>query len=230
MQNQLLNLLGKIKLGALLPYIIIGCAFWYLTNQKSESDKHMIELVNAMQDTVKVHVDKYGDKVYQISQIRTTDPKVFLNLKTNDAEIKRLQEEVAKYKNQLNNGGSVTIFNSSVKVDTTLTTTVMEGGVMASASDGEWYSVDNFIVPDGKSTTSLKVKNDYTVAIVEEGGKSVVKIKNKNPYATEGEIRTYANLPKEGKKVSVGVGFGYDPINGTIKPELQLQYKLLSIF
>lgn len=221
------NPLKNIDWSKLFPYIIGSIFLLYIFNQQHQKDD-AATLITALQDSVTVKMDKYGDKVSQISQIRTSDPKVFLSLKTNDAEIKKLQEEVAKYKNQLNNGGSVTVFNSSVAVDTTLIVKNENGVIESSASDGQWYSVKNIITGD-TGRTSLAVKNEYTVAVVDESGKSVVKIKNKNPYATEGEIRTYANLPKEDKKISLGVGLGYDPFTGQVKPELQLQYKILNL-
>lgn len=226
---KLLELLGKIKVSSILPYVLIVCTFWYLESGKRQSKEDLIQFASALQDSVKVSTDKYGDKIAEISQIKTETPKVFLNLKTNDADIKRLQEEVAKYKNQIKDQGSVTVFNSSVKIDTTLTTKITDTAIEANATDGKWYSIKNTIVPDGVSKTSLAVKNDYTVAIVEEGGKSVVKVKNKNPYATEGEIRTYANLPKTDKKINLGIGLGYD-MNGIIRPEIQLQYKVFSLY
>lgn len=220
----ILEILKKIK----IEYVLILLVFLYLTGKQEQTKNDLLQFTNSLQDSITVKMDKYGDRVSEISQIRTSDPKVFLNLNTNNPEIQKLQEEVKKYKNQLDNGGSVTVFSSSVKVDTTLVVEQKEDGIVTSASDGEWYSVKNYIVGD-QGRTSLAIKNDYTVAVVEEDGKSVVKIKNKNPYATEGEIRTYANLPKQDKKISIGVGIGYDPFNGTMKPELQLHYKILSI-
>lgn len=227
--TQLLQFLGKIKLGTILPYIMVGLVFWYMQSEKNQNREDLIQFATALQDSVKVTTDKYGDKVAEISQIKTQSPNVFLNIKTNDADILRLQEEVKKYKDQIKDQGSVTVFNSSVKVDTTLAVTVKDDRIEASSSDGQWYSIKNTIVPGGISTTSLAVKNDYTVAVVEEDGKNVVKVKNKNPYATEGEIRTYANLPKQDKKISLGVGVGYDPIDGKMRPELQLHYNLITI-
>jgi hypothetical protein len=220
----ILEILKKIK----IEYVLILLVFFYLNGKQDQTKNDLLQFTNSLQDSITVKMDKYGDRVSEISQIRTSDPKVFLNLNTNNPEIQKLQEEVKKYKNQLDNGGSVTVFTSSVKVDTTLVVEQKEDGIVTSATDGEWYSVKNYIVGD-QGRTSLAIKNDYTIAVVEEDGKSVVKIKNKNPYATEGEIRTYANLPKQDKKISIGVGIGYDPFNGTMKPELQLHYKILSI-
>lgn len=231
MLSIILGILKKIKFEVIFPYLLIIIGFFYMTNLQNQTKNDLLQFTNAMQDTVRVSVDKYGDKVAQISQLRTENPKVFLNIKSNDADIIRLQEEVKKYKNQIKEGSSVTVFDSSTKIDTTLAVNYnKDGTVTANASDNKWYSIKNTIIPDGVSTTSLEVKNEYTVAVVEEKGQSVVKIKNKNPYSTEGEIRTYANLPKQDKKVSLGVGVGYDPILGTIKPELQIQYKLLNLW
>lgn len=222
----ILEFLKKIK----IEYILIALIFFYLNSKQDQTKSDLLQFTNSLQDSVSVKMDKYGDKVSEISQIRTENPNVFLNIKSNSEDILRLQEEVKKYKNQLKDNSSITVFDSSTKVDTTLAVSYNnDGSVSATSSDGKWYSIKNTIVPDGQSRTTLEVKNEYTVAVVEENNQSVVKIKNKNPYSTEGEIRTYANLPKQDKKISIGVGIGYDPFNGTMKPELQLHYKILSI-
>lgn len=226
---QILQFLGKIKLNAILPYVLIGLIFLHFQSNDSQDREELLQFAAALQDSVKVNVDKYGDKVSEISQIRTSNPNVFLNLKSNDADIQKLQEEVRKYRNELKESGSITVFNSSTKVDTTLAVNIKEDRIEANATDGQWYNIQNTIVPGGTSRTSVAIKNDYTVAVVEEDGKNVVKIKNKNPYSMEGEIRTYANLPKDEKKISFGVGLGYDPLEGKIKPEVQIHYKLFSI-
>jgi len=193
---------------AILVFGVLFVLSWWSGRQQDKTDT--AQLINALEDTVKVNIDKYGDKVSQISQIRTDRPQTFLTIKSNDAEIQRLQEEVKKYKNQIKNG-SVTVFNSSVAVDTTLSIVHRyDGAIAASAGDGEWYKISNVINKDGTGRTSLSVRNEYTVALVEEKGRAVVKVKNKNPYSTEGEIRTYAPLPKDQKRWGVGPYAGVD--------------------
>lgn len=80
---------------------------------------------------------------------------------------------------------------------------------MIGKTGDEWYSVKV-----GNGRVRLGVKNRYTVALVEEKGVGVVKIKNENPYSTEGEIRTYAPLPKQTKGLGVGPYVGYDAARG----------------
>lgn len=194
------------KTVVLILIVIFGLSWW----QGRQQDKNdTAQLINALQDTVRVHVDKYGDKVSQISQIRTDRPQTFLTIKSGDAEIQRLQEEVKKYKGQIKQNGSVTVFSSSVAVDTTFAATVQPDGSVSGKTGDEWYSVQ---VNSGR--VKLGVKNRYIVALVEEDGQGVVKIKNENPYSTEGEIRTYAPLPKQTKRWGVGPYVGYDALRG----------------
>lgn len=194
------------KTVVLILIVIFGLSWW----QGRQQDKaDTAQLINAMQDTVRVHVDKYGDKVSQISQIRTDKPQTFLTIKSGDAEIQRLQAEVKKYKGQIKQNGSVTVFSSSVAVDTTFAAIVKPDGTVSGQAGDDWYSVQ---VNSGR--VKLGVRNRYTVAIVEEDGQGVVKIKNENPYSTEGEIRTYAPLPKQTKRWGVGPYIGYDALRG----------------
>lgn len=195
-----------------LKTVVYSLAFlfgWSLWSGRQQDKTDTAQLINALQDTVKVSIDKYGDKVSQISQIRTDKPRTFLTIKSGDAEIQRLQAEVKKYKSQIKQNSSITVFSSSVAVDTTFTASVKPDGTVTGRTGDEWYSVQ---VGDGR--VKLGVKNRYTVALVEEKGVGVVKIKNENPYSTEGEIRTYAPLPKQTKRWGVGPYVGYDALKG----------------
>lgn len=206
--------------------IILGLILaWNYFTGKAATQNNASQLVNALQDTVTTHKDKFGDTVSQISPIRTEKPQVFLTIKSNDAEIQKLQAEVQKYKNQINDNGSITVFNSSTHVDTTLSITQQPDGSLTGTAGDKWYSINTKMSPTGGKAI-LDVKNEYTVAVVEEGGKGVVKIINKNPYSREGEIRTFATLPKERKRWGVGPYIGYDS-QKNISAGLALQWSLL---
>ena len=219
-----LEQLKKVNLFQAIIFCMIAAFAWQYLSNKAGDQRHTEQLINALQDTVKVHQDRYGDRVSQISQIKTDKPQVFLNIKSNDAEIKKLQAEVQKYKSQIKENGSVTIFNSSTHVDTTLAVKVQPDGSMQGASGDKWYSIQAHISPSGGRAV-LDVHNEYVVAVVEEGGQGVVKIVNKNPYSREGEIRTFATLPKERKRWGVGPYIGYDS-QKNISAGLALQWNL----
>ena len=191
----------------ILVLIVLFAWSWWSDRQQNKTDT--AQLINALQDTVKVSIDKYGDKVSQINQIRTDKPQAFLTIKSGDAEIQRLQAEVKKYKSQIKQNGSVTVFSSSVAIDTTFAASVNPDGSVSGQAGDEWYSVR---VNSGR--VKLGVKNRYTVALVEEMGVGVVKIKNENPYSTEGEIRTYTPLQKQSKRWGAGPYIGYDALRG----------------
>ncbi|NTU49365.1 MAG: hypothetical protein HGA87_00460 [Desulfobulbaceae bacterium] len=197
----------------LLLFAALGLvyAFWQDTRR---TQRDTAQLINALQDTVRVSVDKYGDKVSQISTIRTEKPQVFLNIKSNDAELKRLQEEVAKYKALIGQNGSVTNFLTDTRITAALDKSVSPEGVTTYSSGDEWYNVNHEINATGASVAKIEIKNEYTVAIGEEHGQGVVKIKNRNPYSTESEIRTYTPLPEIHKRWGVGPYVGVDAARG----------------
>lgn len=227
------NFFSSIQLKDVLVICLIALVYFNSQSEKNAQRKEFIDFNNALQDSVSVKINKFGERVSEISQIRTSDPKVFLSVKSNDAEIKRLQEEVNKYKNQIKDGSSVTIFDSDTKIDTSLVVKkIDENTLQASASDGKWFSVDNKVKLNGEpSTTSLRVHNEYSVALVKDGNKDVVDIKNKNPFSTEGVIRTYVKIPKENQnKLTLGIGPSYNPSTNKIEPiSINLSYTILKI-
>jgi len=71
-----INTLRDEKKNDFLALIVLfGCS-WWLGRQQDKTDT--AQLINALQDKMSVSIDKYGDKVSQISQIRTDKPQTFL--------------------------------------------------------------------------------------------------------------------------------------------------------
>ncbi len=198
MLEELKKMSGKIDWGktAIVAMIMISSVIVF--GELQENRRHSDQLYSALQDTVRVYQDRYGKQVSEIAQIRTEKPQVFLNIKSNDEEVRRLQAEVAKYKNQLSSGGSVTNFSSSTHIETAL-------DAKGEATDGKWYKIR---ATSGQA--NIDVLNRYTVAVVEEHGKALVKVTNDNPFSRQDTVRTYAPLPKITKRWGIGPYAGVD--------------------
>jgi hypothetical protein len=74
---------------------------------------------NASQDTIKFYKNKDGENVARITVLSFERVQDFIRMRTKDDTIKQLQDLVAKYKKQLNNGGSATIIQTVTNYDTT---------------------------------------------------------------------------------------------------------------
>lgn len=217
-------------LKTIFPYFLVIVLFFYLQNKSNNQQQQVIDMINSSHaPTVKV-VDESGNSAYQTSQMRG-DKDIFLKIDSgNDKVLRELQEQVKLLGNKLNNGGSVTKFKEEVKIDTTLLVQKKENGVNASFKD-EWVDINNDINFDNtKSRTSVLIKNNYSVALIKEKGEYTARVKNLNPYSSGIEdIKTFVQV-KEPKKFGIGVGLGYDVFKNELKPEFQLQYRILDLF
>lgn len=219
------KILDLLKSNVFWTVLLVVGMYFYMEHKNAETIKQIQSSYTALADSTKHSIDKFGDHVAQTGQASFSDKNIVIKMNAgNDVELKRLQEELKKYKN----GSSVTVFGSTTKIDTTLTVKINDKAVEANASDGKWYEIRNMIVPDGISTTHVAIKDELAIVYTKEGGKNVAIVKNKNPYSITGEIKSFVPAQNEPGRISLGVGLGYD-LNGSIKPELQLQYRLIGI-
>jgi hypothetical protein len=195
--------------------LMAGGMWWHGEQRHAEDMRRQTEFFGAVMDSTR-HIIEHGQRVAETSQIRTSDPKVFLTMKSDDPRVQALQREVALYRRELaTHGGSVTTFTSSTKIDTTVVVSRDAlGGVSMAASDGKWFKMSAAAGGDGNGTMKAEIRNDYTVAIVEEKGRGLVKIKNRNPYSVEDSVKVYATLPKVQKRWGIGPYAGYDVARG----------------
>lgn len=209
---------SKLNLQSLFPYMILLLLFLYMKGEMHSQKEDMVMFMNAVQDSTAQKMDKWGRQYAETAQMRNSDQKIFLNLKSEDPAIKELQAEVKRLNSKLKEGSSVTNFSDDTYID-------------VSTKDGvykdEWVSVNNI----GMERSIIGVKNKYSVSLVEEKGEYLVNVRNENPYSKGVQsIKTFVKTPKAEKKWSLGAGVAYDPISGTIKPVVGVQYKLFSLF
>ncbi len=184
----------------------------------SSQQSDMIQFVNAIQDSTSHKIDNMGRSYAETSQIRSSDSKIFLNLKTDDPAVKQLQDEVKRLNGKLEEGSSITNFTDNTYIDVKTT---------KGKYQDEWVSVNN----ENVDRSIIGVKNKYSVSLIEDKGEYLVNVRNDNPYSGGTDsIKTFVKTPKPEKKWSLGAGIGYDPITGTIKPVVGIQYKIINLF
>ena len=222
MKNRLLDI---FKSDLFITTLLLVGMYFYMEYKNDQTIKQIQNSYTALADSTRHSIDKFGDHVAQTPQAQFSDKNIVIKMNPgNDVELKRLQEELKKYKN----GSSVTVFGSTTKIDTTLTTKINQNSIEANATDGKWYDIKNTIVPGGVSRTVVSIKDELSVIYTKEDGKNVAIVKNKNPYSTAGEVKSFVPLEKEPGRISLGVGLGY-AADGKVRPELQVQYKLIGI-
>ena len=211
--------LKKTKVSSVLPYIgIILLGYFYFVEKSNNANaaKEALSVFVAAQDSTSHKLDELGKKFSETSQIRSTDPNVFLKLKSNDEAVKRLQSEVNRVKGKLSTGSSVTQFSEDIHIDVPTTN--------GKYSD-KWVSISTL-----PNRGVVDVKNEFTVNLLEDKGAYVAQIRNSNPYSKGiDSIKTYVKVPKPEGRWSVGVGGGYDGLSGKIAPMVGIQYKLFNL-
>jgi predicted RND superfamily exporter protein len=209
MITQILQFLKRIPLKDAFPYMILVCMFFYFQSQKSSQQSDLVSMVNAISDSTSHKIDNLGRQFSETSQIRSSDSKIFLSVKSDDAAVKALQEEVKRLKGKLTEG---------THVDTTT--------VNGKFSD-VWVSINNSV----PNRSIVDVRNHYSVSLLKDKGEYVVQVRNDNPYSKGiDSIKTFVKVPAPEKKWSLGVGAGYNPIDGRIIPVIGIQHKLINLF
>ena len=163
-------------------------------------------LINSLNDTVKIWKDKDGLSNSKTSVITTRDPKDFLTIKSQDKTIQKLQQEVKNFEKQIKKGGSVTNFVSETKVTTTnptkIDTIVIDSTkhlVYRSEFNKDGWVFGNTVATPDSTTVNIRTKDEYTLVVGFENtgflglgkGTPFSLVKNKNPYSTTPELKTY---------------------------------------
>jgi PHD/YefM family antitoxin component YafN of YafNO toxin-antitoxin module len=229
--NNILQVLKQVQWQKTIPFILVLIVFFYFQNQRHEDMRMMENLIIAIQDTTKHKIDSEGKPYAEQLQIRTNNPEVVIRYKTDDYETKRLQRELELYKKKLNEGSGITTFSTGINISTDLDVKHEADGSIITSKKDEWFSIENKFESTGKASSKLSVKNEYVIAQIEEDGKDVVIVKNNNPYDRTGEVRSFLKTKGNDKKVSLGLGLGWEPTNPEqIRPEIQIHYKILELF
>lgn len=190
------------------------------------------KLMYAMNDTMTSERNKNGEHVAKIAAFETQSVKDFLQLQTQDSTIKKLQDEVKRYKNKLSGGGSVTVITTETSAQGSTTSTITESDTVMKDSMiyvypkyeftinqfGKWITGSGYAKLDS-SYLDLKVVNNYTVTVGYEKRKipgkffkqkvAFAEVTNENPYTETKSLRSYTvSVPKQ-KNFGVMVGIGY---------------------
>lgn len=202
-----------------------------------DTKKDYVNTINALQDTMTTYRTKDGVQVAKISLIETERAIQFLEIKSKDAVIVKLQEEVKKNEKRLGKSGSVTVITNTTEVKTVDTTYVTSKDTIIRndtvfvypeyssfikkglRKDSTYWATIN--VKSNKDSTSVGVSlnNSYVVVIGNERKKGFknlfkpkvpfVEVTNENPYTETKTLRSYQVKVPKSKKFGVGIHVGY---------------------
>lgn len=197
MKRESIAMLAMFFLWIVSIFIIYNKFKW-----DTEERKQAIQLVESLNDSVKIWKDKEQLYHSKISVLETSKVKDFLNIKTKDSIIIELQKRVKQYENNLKDGSSVTIIKSETKYDTIYRTKevirdiIGDSIIIDSIVDNPWIYT-KFGFSKDSTIFSLEVKNDYSLIIGEEkqgflkARKPFAEVINENPYSISPVVRTY---------------------------------------
>lgn len=214
--------------------LVIAILLYYISYQRNDNNQ-MAQLIEAQGNELEIYQNKDGENVAKIGTFKTQNAKLFLELKTKDKETLELQALVRKYKKELSNRGSATIFGTETRLDTVNTMDTIWASqldsnfILADTVNNQWIDLTyGFKFQDGFSDTSyasLKIRNEYKIVIGEDKTgflglgkrKSFVEITNSNPYTATIALKTYEVDKPRVKKFVLGPQVGF-----TLNQNLQL--------
>lgn len=202
-----------------------------------DTKQEYVNTINALQDTMTTYRTKDGVQVARISLIETEKASQFLEIKSKDAVIVKLQEEVKRNENRLGKSGSITIIENTTELSTIDTTYVTSKDTIIRNDTVFVYPEYSSLINKGQKTDStywviakvrsnkdstnldIKIENAYTVVIGTEkarGFKSLfkpkipfVEITNENPFTSTKSIRAYQVKVPKPKRLGIGINIGY---------------------
>ena len=213
-----------LKTKLIIASVILILFLLMFSINRSKKVSQTEQRYEALTDTL---VSLRDENNHHIAKIKTIEDKLknFLKLKSNDDEIKKLQEEVKKYKKQLNNKGSATVISITTKIDTLVITklkidtiklkdTITTVTSYNSEFNNKWI---DFKVNSSYDSTdvNITIRNEYAVIIGEESrglfkrAVPVAIVSNKNPYSEIQQLRTFEVKVKKPGRFSIGPIVGY---------------------
>ena len=180
------------------------------------------DLQTALNDTISQYRNKQGQRVTLISVLQTEREKDFLNIRSKDSTINKLQKAVKDYKGKLQsatvasietaeNGSTQTI----IKHDTVFIDGVPEVKPVYATSWKERWSEGSIEAHHDSIYREIKIKNEFTFTHGTKRNlfkKDVLKVEmtNLNPNTVTTELRSYSvKVPKKRFNVGLGVSYGY---------------------
>lgn len=206
--------------------------------KKTQDTKNdYVSTINALQDTMTTYRTKDGVQVTRISLIETEKASMFLDIKSKDDVIVKLQEEIKKNKNRLGKSGSVTVIENTTELNTVDTTyitskdTIIRNDIVfvypeysslikkGFRKDSSYWITANVKTNKDSIDFELEIQNSYIVTLGKEktkGFKSLFKPKisfaevtNENPYTSTKTIRAYQVKVPKPKRLGIGFHVGY---------------------
>lgn len=229
--------------------IVIGVLFTILfaltrTCKAYNEKKDQIELLETISgklDKTWKDKDKATHTVTPILETKNTSD--FIKIKTQDEQIKALQQEVAKYKKQLGKKGSITVVQGTNKIDTVYLVlkndlTHWRDSIKNKYIDWK-YSVD--LDKDNLATIKFSLLTTEDLVIVNKVQSNgwfkkdtfVTEVVNKNPYSQKVDVSTYrVNTPVPVKHWGIGPSIVYG-IGNDFEPQwivgVGLQYNFIRL-
>lgn len=191
-------------------------------NAVEDAEQKSVNLINALNDSLRYFKNKDSLSVATISTISTESTKAFTDLNISNSEVKALQQEVKNYQSKLKAGSSVT--------KASINTIIKESGVTAvKAKDTIWLEDQVYIYSEYSDSLinkwityrarmnkdsafkQIEIKNDFAVILGEEKGKPFADLITENPYSSTKSFRTYqiAVPKKKVKKIGIGPNMSY---------------------
>lgn len=210
-----------------------------LLQQKCSNDKDNAEasaLVNALNDTIYHYTKEDGRKAAKISLLETQDIKDFLNIKSKDSTITRLQGLVDKYSSELKDRGIAGVIQIDTNAEITSPTLpinpaendTVNGKVYPTYNSPfklEHWVTGNVIAKKDSTYVTLKIENSFDVVIGKEKTgflglgkpKPFVDLTLDNPYSAVKQLRVYQTAKPDADNFHIGpiVGGG---ISSELKP------------
>jgi len=239
-QVQIINKMNKERIYKAVSVIII--IILILLNIKSckkqqDTKKDYVSTINALQDTMNTYRTKDGVQVTRISLIETEKASMFLDIKSKDAVIVKLQEEVKENKKRLGKSGSVTVITNTTElktVDTTYVTskdTIIRNDTVfvypeysslikkGFRKDSSYWITANVKANKDSTSFELGIQNSYVVVLGREKAKgfkalfkpaiAFAEVTNENPYTSTKTIRSYQVKVSKPKRFGIGIHVGY---------------------
>lgn len=211
--NKLANFLSKnvILICIALAFLVVIGLSIYSGYRQAKKDREKVEMYNNLQDSLKTFKNKNGQLVNKISVLESSNSKYFLDLKTKDSTVLKLQELVKTYKKKLNNpGGTAIVIERETKIDTFIKKEVefveIQGKIyLKDTLKNKW--ITNIYERRGDSSIwNLQTRDDLSIAIVEDKGRKYAEVTNHNPYSNTKNLRLWQFSESEKKKKNWGIG------------------------
>lgn len=178
--------------------------FLFLNFRQCSSKKDVINSYSALNDTLLIYQNKYGQEVAKIQIIETQRIKDFLKMKSQDSTILKLQKLVKE-----KNPQSALIINTITELHDTIQ-------IYKTDTSIDFNFVDSWINLRGEIKDSLifdlLVKNEYNIVYK----KGYAELTNLNPYSSTSSFRVYERVERKksfGIGANLGLFCGYDMIN-----------------